>query len=85
VILSKEKDHLLDPINKVLEEKEKTKIRELNHLIGIVDKNKYHLGLPFAFYYSAPDNALGILWSDNTKYVNEKIEKKWYGLIPREY
>lgn len=85
VILSKEKDHLLDPINKVLEDKEKTKIRELNQLIGIVDKNKYHLGLPFAFYYSAPDNALGILWSDNTKYVNEKVEKKWYGLIPREY
>ncbi|GAB3669394.1 hypothetical protein GCM10028791_44270 [Echinicola sediminis] len=85
VILSKETDHLLDPSNKILNENEKKRIIELNQMIGIVDKNKYHLGLPFAFYYSAPDNALGILWSDNTKYKNKNIDKRWYGLIPREY
>jgi len=85
IILSKENDHLLDPINKVLEEHEKKKIRELNQLIGLGHKNKYQLGLPFAFYYSAPDNALGILWGDGFEYLNEGIGKKWYGLIPRDY
>lgn len=85
LLLSKEKDYLLHPSNNTLEDKEKQAIKNLNNLIGIDNKNKYHLGLPFAFYYSAPDNSLGILWSDNNKYKNNDIEKKWYGLIPREY
>lgn len=84
-ILTKEKYHLLDPINYILSEEEKKKIKELNKQIGIDDKSKYHLGLPFAFFYSAPDNSLGILWGDNIKYKENNIEKKWYGLIPREY
>lgn len=85
MILTKEKHQLLDPKNKILLDHEKTRIKELNKQIGIDDRSKYHLGLPFAFFYSAPDNSLGILWGDNIKYQSNDIEKKWYGLIPREY
>jgi len=85
VILSKERFHLLDPDNKILLEKEKKQIRELNRKLGVDEKSKYHLGLPFAFFYSTPDNSLAILWNDNNSYDAQNASKKWYGLIPREY
>ena len=85
IVLTKEQYYLLDPSNKILQDEEKIQIKKLHKLIGIDEKNNYHLGLPFAFYYSAPDNSLGILWSDNTDYKVNNVDKKWYGLIPREY
>lgn len=85
LLLDKDQYYLLDPSNSILDEAEKKEIKDLNKLIGIDDRSKYHLGIAFAFYYSAPDNALGILWNDKTPYRKENAERNWYGLIPREY
>lgn len=85
VILDKEKYYLLDSDNNVLLDKEKEEIRKLNTIFGIDDKSKYHLGLPFAFFYSTPDNSLGILWNNNQNYGASSGNKILNGLIPREY
>lgn len=86
IILNEKEFSLLDDQSQILSNDEKIKIKKLNAKLGILDNSNFHLGLPFAFYYSAPDNALGILWNDNTKYIDDKKnDKKWYALIPREY
>jgi len=85
ILLRKDEYYLLDKSNKILLDEEKAQIRTLNFYLGITESNEYHLGLPFAFYYSTPDNSLGILWNDNTEYKMNNTNRKWYGLVPREY
>jgi hypothetical protein len=86
ILLEDKKFFLLNPESSILDDSEKSLIKDLNSRLGITDKNEYHLGIPFSFYYSTPDNSLGILWNDKIKYRDRKnIEQEWYGLTPREY
>ena len=86
LLLDNKQLYLLDPESNVLDESEKRHIISLNTKLGVTEKNNFHLGIPFSFYYSTPDNSLGILWNDGTKYKDSNNnEREWYGLIPREY
>ncbi len=78
-------DFLLANNSQTLTKKEKKTILNLHNLIGLRENNKYHLGLPLAFFYSTPDNSLGILWNDKNPYDLNGVGKEWYGLIPRNY
>lgn len=85
LIFDKPDDFLLEKDSQTLTATEKKTIRDFHSLIGFEQNNKYHLGLPLAFFYSTPDNSLGILWNDKNPYELNGIKKEWYGLIPRKY
>lgn len=86
-IILKEKNHfLLEDDCKTLSDYQKDYVNRINKKIMNPGDHDFNLNIPFAFYYSIPDNALPLLWKDNISYADENgIIKKWYGLIPRNY
>jgi hypothetical protein len=86
ILLDNKSFYLLDPESNILNEIEKTTLKELNTKLGFSETNEYHMGMPFSFFYSTPDNSLGLLWSDKTLYNDSNnVQRQWYGLTPREY
>lgn len=84
LILNKEEYFLLDDNCNKLTFNQKKKLTKINTLLG--DNSEFNLNIPFAFYYTIPDNSLPLLWLDGAKYINDQgFEKEWYGLTPRSY
>jgi hypothetical protein len=82
--LNKEDYFLLDESCNKLNEKQKEKLKKLNSYLG--SNTEYNQNLPFAFYYTIPDNSLPILWMDKETYKNESGNiSEWYGLTPRNF
>jgi|GEM_PF-1880191 len=67
-------------------DKQKEIINNINSNIMDRGDEFFNLNIPFAFYYSIPDNALPMLWKDGVEYelINGQ-KKQWYGLTPRQY
>ena len=70
-----------------MSENQKTPIEQQNSFLltglgeELVNKN-----IPFAFFYSIPDNALPALWKDAVPYTDGTgLHQEWYGLLPRDY
>lgn len=82
-----EKDYfLLEDNCKKFDDVQKKKISDINDKILDRGEEYFNLNIPFAFYYSIPDNALPLLWKDDKEYVTDEGEtKRWYGLTPRNY
>ena len=85
-ILNERDYFLLDDSCDKFNRKQKDTIRKINYAMRELGDNFINLNIPFAFYYSIPDNSLPILWKDGIEYEMENGQKKnWYGLIPRDY
>ena len=82
-----EKDYfLLDQSCSKLNKKQKEDMVRINNLIMERGDEFFNLNIPFAFYYSIPDNSLPMLWKDAIEYESTDGEtKQWYGLTPRHY
>mgnify|MGYP001290618616 CR=1 FL=1 len=82
-----EKDYfLLDKSCNKFNKNQKEVIDKLNNSIMDRGDEFFNLNIPFAFYYSIPDNAMPMLWKDDIEYETENGQlKKWYGLTPRHY
>lgn len=85
-VLNEKDFFLLDDSCKKLNAKQKESVSKINNAIMDRGDEFFNLNIPFAFYYSIPDNSLPLLWKDGVEYENECGQKKnWYGLTPRHY
>jgi hypothetical protein len=84
-LVLKRKDYfLLDKSCKKFSDKQKKKVEKINSQLNC--SNDLNLNLPFAFYYTIPDNSLPLLWLDGDRYRNEYGQETiWYGLTPRNF
>lgn len=86
ILLDNKNFFLLHEDSDILTSDEKENLKDINRRIGFKDNNEYQLGIPFSFFYSTPDNSLGLLWADRIQYKDKNNnQKEWYGLTPREY
>jgi hypothetical protein len=86
ILLDNKNFFLLHEESNILNSVEKKTLKDVNRRLGFRENNEYQLGIPFSFFYSTPDNSMGLLWADKLKYNDSKnIQREWYGLTPREY
>jgi hypothetical protein len=86
ILLNNQNSFLLNSESTVFSRQEKDILIELNQKLGFNENNEYQLGIPLSFFYSTPDNSLGLLWEDNKNYTaSDNVQKTWYGLTPRHY
>lgn len=86
LILNEQDYFLLDDTCSKFDLKQKEGVEKINSNLRQLGDSFFNQNIPFAFYYSIPDNALPLLWKDKFKYNDDNgVEQEWYGLIPRDY
>jgi len=69
------------PENLAFTSEEREQIQVLNEQLG---ENFFVMGLLLAFYYSAPDNTMPLIWREEYNYIDQdNVDQSWFGLFPR--
>jgi hypothetical protein len=85
-ILNDQDYFLLDETCNKLSLRQKEIVSKINNSMRELGDDFFNLNIPFAFYYSVPDNSLPLLWKDGNEYLSSNGQiKHWYGLTPRNY